>query len=210
MHGRVSGTSGGSDSIGCSAYVVDCVGAISSRGRDAWEELRRVTVSKRMRHRAALSLVLAALAACRTPGHTTGSSTTSEEHTDALSADFGFNATRDPSQPSGTFLPATLDEALHELDRGMSSGFERSFREAGANPVGLFHADFGRWMRNNWGLWSGSTLSKYFNELGVFHPDDMSGIILTSYWRRSRGVEIDLEGQVAECKAYWATIETGR
>lgn len=42
---------------------------------------------------------------------------------------------------------------------------------------GKFHFGFGMWLRNNWDLWKGSRLSKYFNSIGVYHPDDMTGII---------------------------------
>ena len=45
---------------------------------------------------------------------------------------------------------------------------------------GRYHLGFGMWMRNNWGLWKSSRLSRYFNSLGVYHPDDMTGIILTA------------------------------
>jgi hypothetical protein len=37
-------------------------------------------------------------------------------------------------------------------------------------------------MRNNWGLWGGSRLQKYFTEKGVGHPDEMSSVILFFYW----------------------------
>jgi hypothetical protein len=161
-----------------------------------------------MRVSSLLSFVLITVASCGAPKHVSEEPPTPVDSlADAASDEFEFNATQDPSQPDGIFLPATLDEALHELDRGMSSGFKRAFREAEENPVGRFHGDFGMWMRNCWGLWRGSALSEYFNALGIWHPDDMSGIILTSYWRRVRGVPIDLDGQVAGCKAYWAAAE---
>lgn len=32
-----------------------------------------------------------------------------------------------------------------------------------------YHHSLGRWIRNNWGLWAGARLSKYFNELGIKH-----------------------------------------
>jgi hypothetical protein len=65
------------------------------------------------------------------------------------------------------------------------------------------HFGFGMWMRNNWKLWGGSRLSKYFTDLGIFHPDDMSGIILTSYHRHLKGKEIKLEEQIKSYKDFW-------
>jgi uncharacterized C2H2 Zn-finger protein len=58
-------------------------------------------------------------------------------------------------------------------------------------------------MRNNWQLWGGSRLSKYFNDKGIYHPDDMSGIILDSYHRNLNGQEIKLDEQVKYYQDYW-------
>jgi hypothetical protein len=70
------------------------------------------------------------------------------------------------------------------------------------------HRGFGTWMRNNWQLWGGSRLSKYFNELGIYHPDDMSSIILTSYHRYLNNQEIKLDEQIKHCQDYWERLKT--
>lgn len=45
-----------------------------------------------------------------------------------------------------------------------------------------FHHGLGTWMRNNWGLWSGNShLYDYYIEIGITHPDNMSGHILETY-----------------------------
>src|SRR5262249_21356732 len=66
-----------------------------------------------------------------------------------------------------------------------------------------YHLGLGMNLRNGWGLWSGSRLAKYFNGMGLFHPDDMSGVILDSYWRRKNGKPLDVEDQVAKYKEFW-------
>lgn len=38
------------------------------------------------------------------------------------------------------------------------------------------------WIRNNWGLWGGSRLQKYFTDKGIHHPDNMSHVILVHYY----------------------------
>jgi hypothetical protein len=68
---------------------------------------------------------------------------------------------------------------------------------------GRLHLGFGMWMRNNWQLWGGSRLSKYFNNKGVYHPEDMSGIILDSYHRNLNGQEIRFDEQVKYYQEYW-------
>jgi hypothetical protein len=66
------------------------------------------------------------------------------------------------------------------------------------------HMSTGMWMRNNWGLWRRGKLAKHFDSMGIHHPDDMSGIILTSYHRHLAGKERDLEQQVKRYREYWA------
>ena len=58
------------------------------------------------------------------------------------------------------------------------------------------HFGMGLWIRNNWRLWSGSRLLKYFNELGIHHPDDMSSIILISYYRKLHNQDIGFKEQI--------------
>lgn len=65
------------------------------------------------------------------------------------------------------------------------------------------HLGLGMGLRNGWGLWGGSRLAKYFNGMGIFHPDDMSGIILESYVRYLRKEPLRVEEQVDQYKQYW-------
>ena len=65
------------------------------------------------------------------------------------------------------------------------------------------HMGLGMWMRNNWGLWKGKELADYFNSIGIYHPDDMSGIILTSYYRELHGQEWKIDEQVKYYQDYW-------
>jgi len=66
-----------------------------------------------------------------------------------------------------------------------------------------YHFGLGMGMRNEWGLWGGSRLAKWFNAQGITHPDDMSGIILHSFWRHLNGKPITLEQQVKYYQDYW-------
>ena len=50
-----------------------------------------------------------------------------------------------------------------------------------------------------------TSLVKYFNELGIYHPDDISSIILTSFHRKLNNKSIDLAKQVESYKKYWVT-----
>jgi hypothetical protein len=103
----------------------------------------------------------------------------------------------------GLFVPSTLDEALAELDRMLPATVTRSMVCGTESEMGHYHFGLGVYMRNNWDLWADGALAEQFRALGIRHADDMSGIILGSYWRRLRQRPIDLEGQVTYYKAYW-------
>lgn len=65
------------------------------------------------------------------------------------------------------------------------------------------HRELGMWIRNNWALWRGGKLSRYFNSMEIFHPDDMSAIILRSYYRQLHGKDWELEKQVKYYQDEW-------
>lgn len=72
------------------------------------------------------------------------------------------------------------------------------------------HHSLGQWIRNNWKLWvEDSVLTKYFNNLGIFHADDMSGIIITSFGRWLNKEDLRLEEQIKYYQDYWERYKTG-
>ena len=104
-------------------------------------------------------------------------------------------------------IPKNLDECFKVLD-GMISPEDRfKFRENLEKDVSNLHFNLGMKLRNNWGLWTDSELKNWFKNIGIHHPDDMSGIILTSYWRYLNDEPIRLEEQVNFYTSYWASIK---
>ncbi len=110
------------------------------------------------------------------------------------------------ADPAGDALvacaPATLDAAFVCLDAHWTSRDE--FRALAYDDIIMAHFGVGMWMRNNWGLWGGGPLAQHFNAQGIQHPDDMSGIILTSYWLHLHGCPTRLDEQIGYYKAFWA------
>jgi hypothetical protein len=66
------------------------------------------------------------------------------------------------------------------------------------------------WIRNNWGLWKGSRLSEYFNNIGIYHPDDMSGIILDTFWCHLNGKRQRLKERIYYYQEYWKSMEASK
>lgn len=108
----------------------------------------------------------------------------------------------------GDNTPTNLIEALDVLDRILSEQDKIiiSLRTELEVCVQLHHS-LGRYLRNNWGLWDmSSPLYKWFKAHGVWHTDDMSSIIIRSYYRKTNGRPIELQEQVQEYVEYWKGV----
>jgi hypothetical protein len=103
-------------------------------------------------------------------------------------------------------IPQNLDEAIVTLTAALDEKEKAEFVEHGPNQ---YHSTLGRYLRNTWGLWHGSVLAKWFEALGIYHADDMSGIVLESLWRSLTGKPIDLDGQIEKYLEYWKRLGVG-
>ncbi len=101
-------------------------------------------------------------------------------------------------------VPNNLDEAFELLTKLCDAKTLARIRasEDGTEMYG-FQRSLGMGIRNSWGLWSRSPLAKQFESMGVFHPEDMSAIILRSFWRKLHDRPIELEGQAVAARRYW-------
>ena len=108
----------------------------------------------------------------------------------------------------GVYIPKNLEDCFLEIDKMLNDSLKTEFKKISEDDfTGKTHFGLGIWMRNNWSLWGSSRLSRYFNEKEIYHPDDMSGIILTSYHRKLTNKNIDLENQINYYKTYWKVAE---
>lgn len=111
--------------------------------------------------------------------------------------------TPDPNASFKVYIPKDLDDAFIELKKMLAPALLNELRNNSEEHLSGYHHGLGTWLRNNWGLWAGARLAQYFNQLGIHHPDDMSGIILTSFWRHLHSQPIRLNEQVQFYKKYW-------
>lgn len=108
----------------------------------------------------------------------------------------------------GVYIPKDLNDCFDQIDSFWDDSTKTKVKNWTEDEFSArVHLGFGRWMRNNWRLWGGSRLSKYFNEKGISHPDDMSGIILTSYHRYLNEEKIQLKKQIRYYQNYWKKAE---
>ena len=94
------------------------------------------------------------------------------------------------------YIPKNLDECFVELQKVLTPEQLTEFKSKKEEKIGEYHFSIGRWIRNFWQLWGQSRLRVYFNNLGIYHPDNMSGIILTSFHRHLHNKDIKLEEQI--------------
>ena len=106
------------------------------------------------------------------------------------------------------YIPKNLEEALNQIDFYVSDSLKLEIKKKSENDfISETHFGLGIGMRNNWNLWKGSDLSKYFNSIEIFHPDDMSAIMLTSYYRKLNNLDLKLDEQIAYYKKYWEIVK---
>lgn len=103
---------------------------------------------------------------------------------------------------NGIYIPKDMDEAIDSLDV-LFSAEEKLYIDDSLSLedfCAVQHFDgWGIWMRNEWGLWSGSRLQQYFISKRIVHPDDMSGAILEGYYKRKiKGEDFSIEDYVVE------------
>jgi hypothetical protein len=104
------------------------------------------------------------------------------------------------------YVPKNLNDALTYLDCKWPAKDKEEFKNKNEREaVTELHFGAGQAIRNNWGLWAKrrNSLVRYFNRLGIHHPDDISSIILTSFHRKLNNKAIDLDKQVESHISYW-------
>jgi hypothetical protein len=103
-----------------------------------------------------------------------------------------------------TKIPTTLAEAHAELERQLSP---QDLAEIDAmkseDEMIKYHFGLGMGIRNSWGLWAGGPLAKHMQELGFTHPDDMSGVILGTFWCKRHGQDFRLKERAEKYRTYW-------
>jgi len=109
------------------------------------------------------------------------------------------------------YYPNNLQEAISQLDIIFSDSTKRQIISMSENDF-LMNTHFrtGLWIRNEWlydrflGFNIGdSELREELLEMGVPSNDDMSGLILRSYYRHLTNQEINVETQIKEIQNYY-------
>ena len=94
--------------------------------------------------------------------------------------------------------PKNLIECIQMLDKNLKKQDKEYIKTLTEDEFFMeSHFTIGMGIRNEWIRSGNPELVKFFLDQGVKHPDDMSAMILTSYYRHLLGKEIDFEGQIS-------------
>lgn len=103
--------------------------------------------------------------------------------------------------------PSTIEECHNFLLERLTNKDLESIKNCHKSSLCQYHHTMGRWMRNHWGLWSGGKLKRHMESLGFTHPDDMSTVILESFWSSLNGQPYDLKQAAESYKEYWRAAQ---
>ncbi len=102
------------------------------------------------------------------------------------------------------YIPIDLVDAMNYLNCTWPDSIKSEFKNSPKSKLFLYG---GMGMRNGWNLWEGKNkLSKYFQNMGIYHPDDISSIIIESFHRKLNNEPILLKQQVKYYIASWEKV----
>ena len=101
------------------------------------------------------------------------------------------------------YKPKDLNEAIVQLDKLNTKKYKNEiFDMTESEYITKSQFSRGLWIRYNWDLWRGKKLTKYFNDLGIYHPNDMTTIILRCYYRHLHHQDYELNKQIKYYQDY--------
>ncbi|MCG2793101.1 MAG: hypothetical protein L6262_06120 [Weeksellaceae bacterium] len=107
----------------------------------------------------------------------------------------------------GQNKPKSIEESLNYFEKNWSETEKNIFKKQPENiAVSKLHMSVGMWIRNNWISEDNNALTEEFHKIGVYHPDDISSIILTSLHRKLNNKNLKLEEQAQHFIDYWKPI----
>lgn len=103
------------------------------------------------------------------------------------------------------YIPIDLEDTFSFFKCNWSEKELEEFKNSKEkDAVVSLHSKYGMNIRNNWGLWKREgKLVGFFNKNGIYHPEDMSSVIFTSFHRKLNNMPIELKEQAKFYKSYW-------
>ncbi len=110
--------------------------------------------------------------------------------------------------PNKRKTPETLEECHEWLTTNLRPEEILEIKNSSLSGLCKYHHTMGRWIRNHWKLWEGGELKSHMESLGFTHPDDMSSVILDSFWSKLNGQVFDTKKAAEEYADFWEKSKT--
>jgi len=92
----------------------------------------------------------------------------------------------------GVYIPASIEEALSELENLSDEASLKKFAQAPIDQVAeKLHFGIGRWMIVNWQFYTGSRISHILKQKGVLTPDSMAQYLIRKFHAYLNKEELD-------------------
>jgi hypothetical protein len=95
-------------------------------------------------------------------------------------------------------IPTNIEECIEQMLKWGAIDQFKAMSESDA--IASTHHSVGQYIRNQWGLWTGSPLKDYFTNKGLRHPDDMSGVIIMAFHRHLNGKPLNVDNEIKRIK----------
>ncbi|MDT3404331.1 DUF6794 domain-containing protein [Mucilaginibacter terrae] len=90
------------------------------------------------------------------------------------------------------YIPKDILQCIAQIDGLWGKELRKEAKHMSEKDfIGITHASYGMWIRNNWGLWKGSRLKLYFSVRGAGFAENISAVIFASYYRYVTGKKIN-------------------
>ena len=101
------------------------------------------------------------------------------------------------------YVPKSIEDALLYLNCRWSEEDKENFRKKDENEaVAELHHGTGQSIRNYWGFWSKkeNSLVKELQSYGFYHPDNMSGVILSLFHKQLNDSNLNIKKELLNYK----------
>ena len=97
-------------------------------------------------------------------------------------------------------MRSTLKECFEVLEQELPGTTLAEMRSGTLDDMILYHHGVGTWIRNRWR--SGDPLPQELGSLLPMHLDDLSGLVLDTFWCHLHGLPVRIEEHVARREAF--------
>lgn len=106
--------------------------------------------------------------------------------------------------------PKNLKEAVDAIDKVTEKFLDRKnwLNDNEEDALISAHHSLGQDIRNTWGMWTqDSDIYEWFTKNRIYHPDDMSSIILTCFHREKNNKAWKVAEQIKKYRDYWKNYD---